>query len=62
LCPYLCSVDKKQQTTKVSQKKTGLTFKIESYEKDDDFCSDDEHDAYACTDDGKERQECQAKS
>ena len=52
-----------KQTTRVSQTKTGLTFKFKSYEKDDDFCSDDEHDAYACTDDGKgQQQECQAKS
>jgi hypothetical protein len=50
------------ETNDKSFKATGLTLKIKSYEKDDDFCSDDEHDAYACTDDGKERQEREAKS
>jgi hypothetical protein len=32
-------------------------FKTYGYEKDDGYCSDDERDAHACTDDGKGEQE-----
>ena len=42
--------------------KTGLTIKTYNYEEDDDYCSDDERDAYACTDECTEQQRQQTSS